>query len=727
MFRRILSFLICTSFIFTSIVSPSYAQSLMGKDLAPLPAPGTMVALSNPINPPVLRGIKVFTNDPLNFNFILDPGDKGRAAMLSGKIDPVVQASLKETSNRLLKYFLTTLTVPDSEIWVNLSPYEKNRVISEKFGQTEMGRDLLGQDYLLKQITASLMFPQGESGKKFWASIYAQAQKQFGTTQIPVNTFNKVWIMPDKAVIYEKLGNNEATAFVVQSSLKVMLESDYIATQKHAQAVAVGAVQLGTLTAAQKLSRDITRQIIIPMLEKEVNTGANFAPLRQVYSSIILAMWYKERMQGSILSSAYVNRGKVAGVNVADKAAAAKIWQQYVQAYKKGAFNIISEEKDSATSEIIPRKYFAGGFTVNGMPRNIYVLNDRMMGSSIRNTIAGLGVGLAVLMVGCAGSGGGTTTKAPTGVYIGGYKSNIINSFSPLSMSVTDPNTSQTNNYTFNYGASAINVNGQALAFGTPAATAAELSVVQALQDDKQVAGRPSAGFTTPGLAQLTAAQNQILTNGKIPDADKPVFIKANGVADGVVFFPDSQYVAMNFATPIPAVHLEQGVVTLAFIPGPTPILYQVFAGAFAAEGVTDWQNYGQPLLGQLQAVPTSGLTPVESQAIQTAILVVQNASGQANVVATVTPDSTHEVLSNLAAVNSSIEPADGGIDLTRSSTPLDVRNQGGTITFATDTALTTSITTGSGLTAQVFYIYPLKSLPTFLGMNSGEVQQMAA
>ncbi len=58
---------------------------------------------------------------------------------------------------------------------INLSPYEKDRIIQDNFGKTEMGRDLLSQDYLLKQITSSLMYPEEALGKKFWDKIYAQA------------------------------------------------------------------------------------------------------------------------------------------------------------------------------------------------------------------------------------------------------------------------------------------------------------------------------------------------------------------------------------------------------------------------------------------------------------------------------------------------------------------------------------------------------------------------
>ena len=66
-----------------------------------------------------------------------------------------------------------------------------------------MGRDLLGQDYILKQITASLIYPEKRLGQKFWDKIYQRAYKEYGTTNVPVDTFNKVWIIPDQAIVYE--------------------------------------------------------------------------------------------------------------------------------------------------------------------------------------------------------------------------------------------------------------------------------------------------------------------------------------------------------------------------------------------------------------------------------------------------------------------------------------------------------------------------------------------
>src|SRR5271154_3687711 len=215
-FFRSISIVVLIAFIGTMIGPSPMAQA----DDFRLPVPGVMVHLSPPLNPPILRGIKVHPDNPFRFDFILDQGD---STLSSG--------DQKSEATQLIKYFLASLTIPENDLWVNLSPYEKDRIIPQSFGLTEMGRDLLAEDYMLKQITASLIYPEGETGKKFWKRIYEVAEKKFGTTNIAVNTFNKVWIVPEKAVVYEnaKIG----AAYVVESKLKVMLEQDYLSLQKH--------------------------------------------------------------------------------------------------------------------------------------------------------------------------------------------------------------------------------------------------------------------------------------------------------------------------------------------------------------------------------------------------------------------------------------------------------------------------------------------------------------
>ena len=323
-----------------------------------LPSPGVIVHLSPEFNPPILKGIKVNPDNPFRFDFILDKGDSN--TVIPAKAGILNQTELKQEATRLIKYFLASLTIPEKDLWVNLSPYEKDRIIPQSFGQTEMGRDLLAEDYMLKQITASLIYPEDEIGKKFWKRIYAEAAKKFGTTNISVNTFNKVWIVPEKAVVYENA--KAATAYVVESKLKVMLEEDYLALSKNDSLPLVGRVREGGDVNA--LDSQIIREIVIPELTKEVNEGKNFAQLRQVYNSLILATWYKKKIKDSILAQVYADRNKIKGLSSPNASVGdpQHIYQQYLKAFKKGVYNYIKEEQDTLTQETIPRKYFSGGF-----------------------------------------------------------------------------------------------------------------------------------------------------------------------------------------------------------------------------------------------------------------------------------------------------------------------------------------------------------------------------
>ena len=333
-----------------------------------LPAPGQMVALSPAFSPAVLKGIKLDARDPFKFHFFVDKGDSGLSVET-----PLMASLLQKESEKLIKYFLASLTIPEKDLWVNLSPYEKDRIVPQEFGQTEMGRDLLAEDYLLKQITASLIYPESQLGKEFWNKVYAQAQAKYGTTNIPINTFNKVWIIPEKAVVYE----NGGVAFVLENHLKVMLEQDYLSLYKHLNTIipspSEGRVREGG-QEVNALGSQIVREIVIPALTKEVNEGKNFSQLRQVFYSLILATWYKKKIKDSILNKVYSDRKKTQGLVIPAKAGIHNkndvefIYQQYLQAFKKGVYNYIKEEPDPLTNQPIPRKYFSGGCLLLNVP-----------------------------------------------------------------------------------------------------------------------------------------------------------------------------------------------------------------------------------------------------------------------------------------------------------------------------------------------------------------------
>jgi beta-mannanase len=366
------------AFTLTSTNIPE--SSVFAQEILSLPAPGVMVHLSHEFNPPILKGIKVHTDNPFRFDFILDKGD----SQLSND-------ALKDESSKLIKYFLASLTIPEKDLWVNLSPYEKDRIIPNSFGLTEMGRDLLAEDYMLKQITASLIYPEDEIGKKFWKRIYEESARKLGTTNVPVNTFNKVWIVPEKAIVYENA--KAGTAYVMESKLKVMLEEDYLSLEKH-EGIQSDDPQGKNVN---QIGSQIVREIVIPELTKEVNEDKNFIQLRQVYNSLILAAWYKKKVKDSILSQIYSDKNKIVGINIDDPKEKEKIYQQYLKAFKKGVYNYIKEDIDPISQETIPRKYFSGGESLYQVGSVLKITKDRaMLGSTIKKNLIIIGASLSL-------------------------------------------------------------------------------------------------------------------------------------------------------------------------------------------------------------------------------------------------------------------------------------------------------------------------------------------
>lgn len=346
---KVLRLLVALSFLSGTIGLDLIGARFAHSEPLNLPAINQFVPLSDTYSFPVLKGLRFDPANPLTLEFIVDTADQKDVS--------------QEEASSLIKYFLAALTIPEEEIWVNLSPYEQDRVIPENLGQTDLGKGLLSQDYILKQLTSSLTYPESDTGKDYWDRTYAEVLKIAKTTNLPVSTFNKIWIVPDRAQVYE----NENIAVISEATLKVMLDEDYLALKNKSADIQKDKKNLDneTIEKINKAASEVMKEVILPQINRDINSGKNFAALRQIYHSLILGIWFKKKFQNSLYAH-YINKGMIKGIDLEDKAVKDKIYNHYVEAFKAGLYNYVKTDYDPGSKKNLKRRYYSGGFSLLG-------------------------------------------------------------------------------------------------------------------------------------------------------------------------------------------------------------------------------------------------------------------------------------------------------------------------------------------------------------------------
>lgn len=120
--------------------------------------------------------------------------------------------------------------------------------------------------------------------------------------------WQKVWIVPGAATLNQKSAGYEYEhplppgievrredwfGHLSDCSMRVMCEIDHLALEKRSEGARLGA---GPDDPFHEQALKIFREIILPSLVEDVNTGNHFAPLRQVHYAVALAKWYREEI-----------------------------------------------------------------------------------------------------------------------------------------------------------------------------------------------------------------------------------------------------------------------------------------------------------------------------------------------------------------------------------------------------------------------------------------------
>ncbi|MFA5373512.1 MAG: hypothetical protein WC354_04940 [Candidatus Omnitrophota bacterium] len=356
--KRIIAFLISFCLIFE--------QAGLAQVAVPLGIPGYINGLSSPekFRPIHLRYLS-YDYLKNNFRILLDKGDKKK----------VKENDLKISARGLFKYFLIGLTLPNESFWVNLRPDSPDNVIDPDLARTDIGRVFLEADVQLKKDTARYTSPDTVEGKQYWSRLYQKADELFASEKINIPTLTRPWIVPNEIILRE----SGANAYIYKASLKVMLESDYLKNS------ATYSFQDERLKILNEYSAGLIRELIIPKLNKDVNTAKKYASLRQVYYSLILAQWFKKQFKNDMGSGIGIDQKDLTGLVSTESWSKDTYFRQYQGSFQKGEYK--TQQYCQTFHGQTIRQYFSGGINLGQPGRNPAVYKGVFDQSALPNTV----------------------------------------------------------------------------------------------------------------------------------------------------------------------------------------------------------------------------------------------------------------------------------------------------------------------------------------------------
>ena len=371
-FFKIIIFVLCFFMVFEQ---SGFAQIAGELDIS-----GHFLALRNNFMQDRFRPLhlRYLAYDPSvnNFNLLLDKGDSLKGMSPKGA-DP--KDSLQQGTKTLLNYFFIGISLPNEAFWVNLRPDAEGNIIDNELAETDVGKILLEADLQLKKDTANFTSPQTLEGKDYWDKLYKKAEELYGSESITIPTLTRPWIVPDEIIIRESSDN----AYIYKATLKVMLEQDYL---KDSSTYSFKDERSKTLN---EYSSELIRETIIPKLTKEINSSKKYAPLRQVYYSLILAQWFKQKFYGkSGVYSYLIDRHNLDGLTSETSWSKTTYFNAYKTSFQQGEYNI-KEPRYTPYGQVI-RNYMSGGLALQELLGNARVIP----GSKMRNPIEIFGVRL---------------------------------------------------------------------------------------------------------------------------------------------------------------------------------------------------------------------------------------------------------------------------------------------------------------------------------------------
>lgn len=303
--------------------------------------------------PPLVGGIAFPMNNPMQIGFSL---------LTDASLGMPTPEEQTELQVRLGRYLNTYLVLTGDQVNVNLTPIDDYCGLPELLRHTELGRDMLSQDLVLKHYTACQLHPLTVHGKAFWDEIDTIT----ADSRIIESCF-RVWIIPDGATVHEKTEDGYGHVTIEKLGLKVLCDADYD-TLRQLRELQRKPKAFSDATMHDKHVVDMFKKLIVPEIQREVSTGPRFGLLRQILSVLVIAKWIMESQLGDALKKAGFldsNTPEKYNLNTVSNDVLHSMKRLYLEMVDDGIWKYTRTHIDIERNEVQKRLYVAGGIDLN--------------------------------------------------------------------------------------------------------------------------------------------------------------------------------------------------------------------------------------------------------------------------------------------------------------------------------------------------------------------------
>jgi tetratricopeptide (TPR) repeat protein/3D (Asp-Asp-Asp) domain-containing protein len=254
-----------------------------------------------------------------------------------------------------LTAFKTGLVVPNNKFWVNLMPWEPDRIIDEQLAQSEVGRIMLEADLQMKRDISNYENPcANETGKASWIlldkkreALTQRCMERFpgeikNINNVWFNPTTRFWIVPDKVYAYI----NGTQIYIINATLTIYSEpvaehSSFQVENQDTTTLSKSSIEELNKSAKEygQYEKELIDRMILPYVVADVNYRKTYEDLRDVYVALALAQWYKSRITHSMdIFRNNLDSSNYTLLKAMRPWSPKEIWDEFIYSYKNGEY-----------------------------------------------------------------------------------------------------------------------------------------------------------------------------------------------------------------------------------------------------------------------------------------------------------------------------------------------------------------------------------------------------